>query len=73
MPLPTGSPDSSFHGELTAVITAEAERLGLALPAAAVPGLAAYATSRWAWNERLNLTRHTDAGRFVALAAKRLH
>jgi len=66
MPLPTGSPDSSFHSELAAVITAEAERLGLALPAAAVPGLAAYATSLWAWNERLNLTRHTDAGRFVA-------
>lgn len=28
--------------------------------------LAAYATSLWSWNERLNLTRHTDVEKFVA-------
>ena len=31
-----------------------------------MPGLAAYAASLWAWNERLNLTRHTDVEKFVA-------
>ena len=67
MPVPTSSStDSSFDGQLTDAIAAEANRLGLDLPAAALPGLAAYATSLWAWNERLNLTRHTDAERFVA-------
>ncbi len=30
-----------------------------------MPGLAAYAASLWAWNERLNLTRHTDVEKFV--------
>jgi 16S rRNA (guanine527-N7)-methyltransferase len=67
MPVPTSSStDSSFDGQLTDAIAAEANRLGLDLPAAALPGLAAYASRLWAWNERLNLTRHTDAGRFVA-------
>ena len=28
--------------------------------------LAAYAASLWAWNERLNLTRHIDAEAFVS-------
>jgi len=28
--------------------------------------LARYAASLWSWNARLNLTRHTDAARFVA-------
>jgi 16S rRNA (guanine527-N7)-methyltransferase len=31
-----------------------------------VPGLAAYAARLWAWNERLNLTRHLDVDAFVA-------
>ena len=52
--------------DLAEAIAAEAERLELDLPAPALPGLAAYATSLWAWNERLNLTRHTDTKRFVA-------
>ena len=42
------------------------DRLGLAVPPAAVPGLAAYAARLWAWNERLNLTRHTDVEKFVS-------
>jgi len=47
-------------------IAEECDRLGLATPPRAVPGLAAYAASLWAWNERLNLTRHTDVERFVS-------
>jgi len=31
-----------------------------------VPRLAAYAASLWSWNERLNLTRHTDVEKFVS-------
>lgn len=58
--------DEPPDADLAAVIAAEAGRSGLDLPPAAVPGLAAYAQSLWSWNQRLNLTRHTDAGRFVA-------
>jgi 16S rRNA (guanine527-N7)-methyltransferase len=52
--------------DLAGAIATEATRLGIALPPAAAERLAAYATSLWAWNDRLNLTRHTDVGRFVA-------
>ena len=59
-----------FHqpaaADLAEAIATEAGRLGLDLPSPALPGLAAYAASLWAWNERLNLTRHTDTKRFVA-------
>jgi len=41
-------------------------RLCAGVPSAAVPGLAAYAARLWAWNERLNLTRHVDVATFVA-------
>ena len=47
-------------------IRAECDRTGLAVPAGAESGLAAYAARLWAWNDRLNLTRHTDVSRFVA-------
>ncbi len=47
-------------------IAAECGRLALQVPPEAVPGLAAYAASLWAWNERLNLTRHTDVEKFVS-------
>ena len=53
-------------GGLAAGIAAESARLGLVLPAGSADRLAAYATSLWAWNERLNLTRHTDVERFVS-------
>lgn len=53
-------------GDVADAIAAEALRLGIPLPADAVARLAAYATTLWAWNERLNLTRHTDVGRFVS-------
>ena len=52
--------------DLAAGIAAEAGRLGLALPTGSAAALARYATSLWAWNERLNLTRHTDVERFVS-------
>lgn len=51
---------------LAEAIVAEAARLGIAMPPEAAPKLAVYATSLWAWNERLNLTRHTDVERFVS-------
>jgi 16S rRNA (guanine527-N7)-methyltransferase len=60
---PRGHTDA---GDLAAAIAAEATRLGLGLPADAADRLAAYAASLWAWNERLNLTRHADVERFVA-------
>ena len=52
--------------DLAPAIAAECERLGLTVSSAAVQGLAAYAASLWSWNERLNLTRHTDVERFVS-------
>jgi 16S rRNA (guanine527-N7)-methyltransferase len=54
------------NGDLAGAIAAECDRLGLGVPPGAVPGLAAYAASLWAWNERLNLTRHTDVEKFVS-------
>jgi len=57
------------HGDsddLAAGIAAEADRLGLDLPAGSAAALARYAARLWAWNERLNLTRHTDIERFVS-------
>ena len=51
--------------DLPGAIAAECGRLGLDVGADACRGLAAYATSLWSWNERLNLTRHVDVARFV--------
>jgi 16S rRNA (guanine527-N7)-methyltransferase len=53
-------------GDLAGAIAAEAARIGITVPPAAPDRLAAYAASLWAWNERLNLTRHTDVERFVS-------
>lgn len=52
--------------DLGAAIAAECAGLGLDVPETALSGLAAYAVSLWAWNERLNLTRHTDVALFVS-------
>ena len=52
--------------DLAAAVAAECERLGLTVSSDAVPRLAAYAASLWSWNERLNLTRHTDVEKFVS-------
>ena len=52
--------------DLAAAIASECGRLGLDVPPAAAERLAAFAARLWAWNERLNLTRHTDAAVFVA-------
>jgi len=51
---------------LSRSIAAEAERLGLVIPADSIQRLAAYAASLWSWNERLNLTRHADVEKFVS-------
>lgn len=61
-----GKPADRSGGDLAASIAAEVARLGIELPPEAAPRLAAYAASLWAWNERLNLTRHTDVERFVS-------
>ena len=50
---------------LAAAIQHETQQLGLALPDKVMPDLAAYAHSLWAWNDRLNLTRHTEVQQFV--------
>lgn len=52
--------------QLEKAIADEAARLELGIPAASLAGLAAYAERLWAWNERLNLTRHTDVERYVS-------
>ena len=54
------------RADLVSAVAAECERLGLVVSPEAVPRLAAYAASRWSWNERLNLTRHTDVEKFVS-------
>ncbi len=41
-------------------------RLGPVVPPAPRPRVAGLAPSLWAWNERLNLTRHIDAEAFVS-------
>ena len=50
---------------LAEAIRHETQQLGLALPDKVMPELAAYAQSLWAWNDRLNLTRHTEVQQFV--------
>ncbi|NDC63807.1 MAG: 16S rRNA (guanine(527)-N(7))-methyltransferase RsmG, partial [Planctomycetia bacterium] len=52
--------------DLSRSIGDECARLGLAVPRESLPAVAAYASSLWSWNERLNLTRHTDVERFVS-------
>ncbi|MBU6221343.1 MAG: class I SAM-dependent methyltransferase [Planctomycetes bacterium] len=52
--------------DLARAIAVESDRLGLAIPPDSVQRLAAYAASLWLWNERLNLTRHTDVEKFVS-------
>ncbi|MEI6256301.1 MAG: 16S rRNA (guanine(527)-N(7))-methyltransferase RsmG [Planctomycetota bacterium] len=52
--------------DLPQAIAAECKRLGLSVAPEAMPRLAAYAASLWSWNERLNLTRHTDVEKFVS-------
>lgn len=59
-------PRSVTPTDLARSIALECERIGLGVPETSVPLLAAYATALWSWNERLNLTRHTDVERFVA-------
>lgn len=51
---------------LASTIAAECARLGLPVSPDVTPQLAAYVERLWAWNEKLNLTRHIDAETFVA-------
>jgi len=50
---------------LAAAIRAECDRVGLALEPGRENPIAAYASSLWDWNERLNLTRHTTVEKLV--------
>lgn len=52
--------------DLARAIAAECDRAGLAVDPEAAARLAAYATRLWAWNEKLNLTRHADVKKFVS-------
>ena len=54
------------HDDLAVAIAAECGRLEIDVPHESFQRLAAYAASLWSWNERLNLTRHTDAEKFVS-------
>lgn len=57
---------SAIGPDREADLAAACRAIGIDAPAEAMPRLAAYAASLWAWNERLNLTRHTDLERFVS-------
>ncbi len=50
---------------LAEAIRNEIQKLGLDLPDKAIPEIAAYAKILWVWNDRLNLTRHTEVQQFV--------
>jgi 16S rRNA (guanine527-N7)-methyltransferase len=52
--------------DLAEAIAAECGRLHIEAAPDSMPRLAAYAASLWSWNERLNLTRHTDVEKFVS-------
>jgi 16S rRNA (guanine527-N7)-methyltransferase len=52
--------------DLAPAIAAECDRLGIEAAPDSMHRLAAYAASLWSWNERLNLTRHTDVEKFVS-------
>jgi 16S rRNA (guanine527-N7)-methyltransferase len=54
------------HPDLAHAIRDECDRLGIEVPTDALQRLAGEAASLWSWNERLNLTRHTDVERFVS-------
>ncbi|MEO1498152.1 MAG: 16S rRNA (guanine(527)-N(7))-methyltransferase RsmG [Planctomycetota bacterium] len=54
--------DAEFHATTLAEAIAA---FGLAIPESAVEPLDAYRRSLWAWNEKLNLTRHTTLEKFV--------
>jgi 16S rRNA (guanine527-N7)-methyltransferase len=56
----------SAGADLVPALAAECERVGLVVPSEALQRLAAYAASLWSWNERLNLTRHTDVEKFIS-------
>ncbi|MBL6712038.1 MAG: 16S rRNA (guanine(527)-N(7))-methyltransferase RsmG [Pirellulales bacterium] len=60
------SATSRSSTDLTDAIADACEQFQLEVNTAAQRQLAAYAASLWQWNERLNLTRHTDVERFVA-------
>ena len=47
-------------------LQAALQRYGLSVPESQVPLLQAYCRGLWEWNERLNLTRHTDWDKFVS-------
>lgn len=47
-------------------LAASLERHDIDLPAEQIELLDKYCRSLWAWNEKLNLTRHTDYEKFVA-------
>jgi 16S rRNA (guanine527-N7)-methyltransferase len=54
--------DDSTNAELTRVLA----RHGIEIDVDQVVLLERYAQALWAWNERLNLTRHTDYEKFVS-------
>jgi 16S rRNA (guanine527-N7)-methyltransferase len=55
-------PDSAHADSLLAALA----RYGLELPADQVAQLEKYCRLLWEWNEKLNLTRHTDFEKFVS-------
>jgi 16S rRNA (guanine527-N7)-methyltransferase len=47
-------------------LAAALERHQIALPTEQIDALQRYVAALWAWNEKLNLTRHTDYEKFVS-------
>ena len=54
-----------MSGQEADTLTAALARHSLQLPAEQVAQLEKYARLLWEWNEKLNLTRHTDFEKFV--------
>ena len=54
--------DELQHGELAAAL----DKFRINLPSQQQAAINRYAKALWEWNQRLNLTRHTDYERFVA-------
>ncbi|MDR0328923.1 MAG: class I SAM-dependent methyltransferase, partial [Planctomycetaceae bacterium] len=51
---------------MTSSLTDSLARHGISLPKVQVRKLDAYCQLLWEWNERINLTRHTDYEKFVS-------
>ena len=60
-----GHPGGDEHSVASSTLAEAAGRAGIELSPAAIEGAEAYCQALWEWNERLNLTRHTNYDLFA--------